>query len=196
MGTGIRRLDVGSREPLETIGGAVHVTVRFLDGEVIEGDSDAATLSEMGFPVTVDRGNTQVAWISLASIKYVLFNDSREDGADHDPRADQDLTKIVLHFVDGEILRTYKDDQFSQESEGFMLRLWDPATKGLIRALVSLHALKAIFFVNQWDSRSDEERVRYSPIPPTPPVEGLSEFVEKAPSSPAPRSKSGENPKP
>jgi hypothetical protein len=172
----------------------VHVTVRFLDGEVLEGDSDAATLSQMGFPVTVDKGNTQVAWISLASIKYVLFNDTREIG-DHDPRGDQDLTKIVLHFVDGEILRTYKDDVFSQESEGFMLRLWDPATKGLIRALVSLHALKAIFFVNQWDSRTDEERVRFSPIPATPPVEGMSEFVEKAPATPSAQSKPGENPR-
>ena len=170
------------------------VTVRFLDGEVLEGDSDAATLSHMGFPVTVDKGNTQDALISLASIKYVLFNETREGAGDHDPRADQDLTKIVLHFVDGEILRTYKDDVFTQESEGFMLRLWDPATKGLIKALVSLHALKAIFFVNQWDSRSDEERVRFSPIPPTPPVEGLSEFVEKPPSTPTPGSKSGENP--
>ena len=172
----------------------MRVTVRFLDGEVLEGDSDAATLSQMGFPVAVEKGNTQVAWISLASIKYVLFNDTQEGGADHDPRANEDLTKIVLHFVDGEILRTYKDDVFSQESEGFMLRLWDPATKGLIRALISLHALKAIFFVNQWDSRTDEERVRFSPIPPTPPVEGLSEFVEKAPSRPTPETKSGENP--
>jgi hypothetical protein len=172
----------------------LHVTVRFLDGEVLEGDSDAGTLSQMGFPVAVDKGNTQVAWISLASIKYVLFNDTREGGADHDPRGDEDLTKIVLHFVDGEILRTYKDDVFSQESEGFMLRLWDPATKGLIRALVSLHALKAIFFVSQWDSRTDEERVRFSPIPATPPVEGLSEFVEKAPATPNPQSKSGESP--
>src|ERR1700682_209164 len=173
----------------------MRVTVRFLYGEVLEGDSDAATLSQMGFPVAVEKGNTQVAWISLASIKYVLFNDTQEGGADHDPRANEDLTKIVLHFVDGEILRTYKDDVFSQESEGFMLRLWDPATKGLIRALISLHALKALFFVNQWDSRTDEERVRFSPVPPTPPVEGLPEFVEKTPpSAPAPQSKSGESP--
>ena len=103
----------------------MRVTVRFIDGEIIEGESDAATLSRSGFPIVIDKGNTQVAWVSLASIKYVLFRDALEPQGDQDPRVDQDLTKIVLHFVDGEILRTYKDDQFSQESEGFMLRLWD-----------------------------------------------------------------------
>jgi hypothetical protein len=159
----------------------MHVTILFTDGEVMEGTSESATLSRMGFPVRFDASNNQVAWVSLASIKYVLFRETVHDTGDADPRGAQGMTKIVLHFNDGETLRSYKDDTFSQEGEGFMLRLWDTDQGGLIRVLVSLHALKAIFFVNQWDSRTDAEKFKYSPEPgapeplvpaPTLPVEG------------------------
>jgi hypothetical protein len=129
----------------------------------MEGESEAATLQRMGFPVTFEGGNNQIAWVSLASIKYVRFKGGHfDDGADHDPRADQNLVKIVMHFVDGETMRSYKDDAFSQEAEGFNMRVWDPEAKSLMRVLVSLHALKAIFFVNEWDSRSEEERMRFA----------------------------------
>jgi hypothetical protein len=138
----------------------MRVTIRFIDGEIMQGTSEAATLSRMGFPVMLDGSNNQVAWVSLASIKYVLFKDTVHEGGDGDPRDSQGMTKIVLHFVDGEIMRSFKDDTFSQDGEGFMLRFWDPEQNGLIRVIVSLHALKAIFFVNQWDSRSDEEKLR------------------------------------
>lgn len=140
----------------------MRVAIRFVDGEIMEGTSEAATLSKMGFLVLLDGINNRVAWVSLASIKYVLFTESVHASGDADPRDSEGLTKIVLHFVDGEVMRSYKDDTFNQDGEGFTLRLWDPEQKGLIRAIVSLHALKAIFFVNQWDSRSDEEKFTYS----------------------------------
>src|SRR3982074_3780825 len=158
----------------------MHVTIRFIDGEIMEGSSDAATLSRMGFPVLLDGGNNQVAWVSLASIKYVLFRESVHDTGDLDPRDSQGLTKIVLHFVDGEILRSYKDDSFSQDGEGFTLRLWDPEQNGLIRVIVSLHALKAIFFVDQWDSRNDDEKLQ-NPAP-----SGVLQPTNPPPAMPAP----------
>lgn len=139
------------------------VQIRFLDGEVMNGESDAATLQRMGFPVSFTGGNNQIAWVSLASIKYVLFKGGHFDEAgDEDPRNHQKLVKVVLHFVDGETLRSYKDDTFSQEAEGFNMRVWDPESKSLLRVLVSLHALKAIFFVNEWDSRPEGERLRFA----------------------------------
>jgi hypothetical protein len=157
----------------------MRVTIRFIDGEIMEGISDAATLSRMGFPVTIDGSNNQIAWVSLASIKYVLFRNDVYDHGDVDPRDAQGLTKIVLHFVDGEILRSYKDDTFTQDGEGFVVRLWDPEKSGLIRAIVSLHALKAIFFVNQWDSRSEDEKYRF-----TAPSGALQPSIPPPPSSP------------
>lgn len=141
----------------------MQVQIRFLDGEIMDGESDAATLQRMGFPVSFAGGNNQIAWVSLASIKYVLFKGGHfEEGSEEDPRNHQNLVKIVLHFVDGETLRSYKDDTFSQDGEGFNMRVYDPESKSLLRVLVSLHALKAIFFVNQWDSRTAEEKTHFA----------------------------------
>ena len=135
----------------------------------MDGDSDAATLQQMGFPVSFEGGNNQIAWVSLASIKYVSFKGGlSEGGGEDDPRNHQNMVKVVMHFVDGDTLRSYKDDSFSQEAEGFHLRVWDPESKSLVRLLVSLHALKAIFFVNEWDSRPDEERSRFAPTASAP----------------------------
>jgi hypothetical protein len=141
----------------------MQVQVRFLDGEIMEGESDAATLQRMGFPVSFKGGNNQIAWVSLASIKYVLFKAGHfDEGSEEDPRNNQNLVKVVMHFVDGETLRSYKDDTFSQDGEGFNMRIYDPESKSLLRVLVSLHALKAIFFVNEWDSRPEHERLRFA----------------------------------
>lgn len=139
------------------------VQVRFIDGELMEGESEAANATRMGFPVYFQGGNNQVAWISMSSIKYVSFFGGIRDGEglDDDPRHAQNLIKAVLHFNDGETMRTYKDDTFSQDGEGFYLRIWDPNEKILRRVLVSLHALKAIFFVNQWDSRTEVEKAQH-----------------------------------
>ncbi|MEA2647212.1 MAG: hypothetical protein QOE92_2295 [Chloroflexota bacterium] len=163
----------------------MRVTIRFLDGEIMEGQSDAATLSKMGFPVAFPEGNNQIAWVSLASIKYVLFRDTVLEQIEADNRGAQGMVKVVLHFVDGETMRTYKDDSFQQDGEGFNMRVYDPAVKGLIRAIVSLHALKAIFFVNEWDSRTDEERVRFGattngPAPSAAPPQPAPSDVEPA----------------
>lgn len=141
----------------------MQVQIRFLDGEIMDGQSDAATLQRMGFPVSFVGGNNQIAWVSLASIKYVLFKGGHfEEGSDEDPRDHQNLVKVVMHFIDGETLRSYKDDTFSQDGEGFNMRIFDKESKSLLRVLVSLHALKAIFFVNQWDSRTEAERTQFA----------------------------------
>jgi hypothetical protein len=140
----------------------MRVTVRFIDGEVLEGESEAANLQKMGFPMTIPEGNNQIAWVSLASIKYVWFPDSFHDQGAADSREALGQVKVVLHFSDGEIMRTFKDDTFQQDGEGFNLRVWDSQRGGLVRVLVSLHALKAIFFVREWDGRTDDERVFYA----------------------------------
>ena len=161
------------------------VRVRFLDGEILDGDSDAATLERMGFPMSFPDGNNQIAWVSLASIKYVLISGQLYEEGPEDPRAHQGLVKVVLHFVDGETMRSYKDDIFSQDGEGFNMRVWDPERKGLLRVLVSLHALKAVFFVNEWDSRTEHEKLHFvaegeQPPAPQPVAEAKAEAVPAA----------------
>jgi pilus assembly protein CpaF len=136
------------------------VTVHFADGERIEGDSAALSLMQMGFPVVPTRGNNSLVWVSLSAIKYVLIHaGNMEASKDGDPRARRGLPKIVIRFKDGEVIRTYRDENWGAEGDGFKLRIWDSKLGVLIPALVSLHHVKGIFFVKQWDSRSSEDKL-------------------------------------
>src|SRR5437588_9438332 len=137
----------------------MRVTVQFVDGERLEGASEAMTLSKLGFPIVPDASNNELVWVSLTAIKYVLVHagniQSAEDG---DPRVAYDLQKVVIRFHEGEVIRTYRDESWGQEAEGFRLRIWDAKQRRLMPALVSLHAVKCIFFVKEWDSRVAEEK--------------------------------------
>ncbi|HEX6351260.1 MAG TPA: CpaF family protein [Candidatus Dormibacteraeota bacterium] len=166
----------------------MRVAVHFSDGEVIDGSSEAMSLSKMGFPLVPDDGNNELVWVSLSSIKYVLvFAGNMETGEHNDPRETRGLPKVVIRFHDGEVLRTYRDENWGQEAEGFALRIWDRSRHRLVRALVSLHSVKGIFFVKEWDSRTSEERleqtrkrVATSPATPMPaPGPAAAEGVEE-----------------
>ena len=138
----------------------MRVTVHFVDGEELEGESDAVSLEHIGFPLKLGAGkNTSNVYLSLVAIKYVAINpvagDVSEEG---DPRVGQSTPKVVLHFLDGETMHTYKDEYFGQQSEGYNVRLWDPKTRSLTRVMVSMHALKGVFFVESFDSRTEEDK--------------------------------------
>ena len=136
------------------------VTVHFLDGEQIEGDSDALSLEKIGFPLRVaGEGNSRNVYVSVAAIKYVAITPVAGDRTEHgDPRAGRNLPKAVLHFLDGDTMHTYKDEYFGQQSEGYNARLWDPKARALLRVMVSMHALKGVFFVDRFDSRTEADR--------------------------------------
>src|SRR5919198_503878 len=141
----------------------MRVSVHFLDGEVIDGSSEAMTFSKMGFPLVPDEGNNELAYVSLSSIKYVvIYAGNIESGSDGDPREGRGLPKVVIRFHDGEVIRTFRDENWGQDGEGFGLRIWDPKLRCLVRAVVSMHAVKGIFFVKEWDSRSAQERLQFA----------------------------------
>ena len=141
----------------------MQVIVHFADGEVMEGSSEAMTLSKMGFPFVPHSGNNELVWISLSSIKYVvILGGNLEPALGGDPREGRGLPKIVIRFHDGETIRTYRDDSWGQESEGFNIRIWEPKLQAVVRVLVSLHSIKGIFFVRDWDSRSESERLEFA----------------------------------
>jgi hypothetical protein len=133
----------------------MRVVVHFLDGEVVEAESEAVNPNRMVFPVRPLSGNNRLAWVSMAGIKYVTHPEAAVEAPEGDPRAAEGHDKVILRFLDGEIVRAYHDDTFSHEGHGFNVRLYDEHTGKLLRAVISLHALKAIFFVETWDSRMD-----------------------------------------
>ena len=134
----------------------MRILIHFLDGESLEAESDAVNQQRLTFLVRPTSGNNRLAWISLSSVKYISFPDAPVDRAADGPGSPE-RTKVVVRFLDGEVVRAYKDEAFSQEGLCFNLRLVDGQTGKVQRALISSYGVKAIFFVDQWDSRLPEE---------------------------------------
>ena len=137
----------------------MRVRVRFLDGEELEGESEALSLTRLGFPLALSGLNSKIVWLSLSAIKYVVVHPTDPTALGPvDPREAEGLPKVVLRFLDGEVVRTYEDEVFGQEGEGLNVRLWNPETRQLQSVLISPNVLKGVFFVDEWDGRSDDEK--------------------------------------
>ena len=150
----------------------MRILIHFLDGESLEAESDSVNQQRLTFVVRPISGNNRLAWISLSAVKQITFPDAPIDPA-ADSR-DPERQKVVVRFLDGKVVRAYKDETFSQEGLCFNLRLVDEQTGRMQRALVSSYAVKAIFFVDQWDSRSPGEAKPSLGVPQLTPALSLS----------------------
>ncbi|HEV1996992.1 MAG TPA: hypothetical protein VGR61_02540 [Candidatus Dormibacteraeota bacterium] len=155
----------------------MRVSVRFVDGEHLEGDAEYVSLDRGGFKLSGPGGNTRSVWVGSGAIKYIVIKapGGRRSRRETDPRERLHLSKVVLHFLDGEILHSYQDEVFSEEPGGFLVRLWDRERRQLVKALVSGSSLKGVFFVDEWDSRTEDE-TRSS----TAPDEATSAWIDHA----------------
>jgi hypothetical protein len=133
------------------------VRLRFIDGEVIEGESDDVSSSRLGFAMRPSTGNNRLAWVPFTALKYCMFTATARTVGPVDPRIQGGLPKLVLRFNDGEVMRGYRDEVFAHEGNCLNVMLWDEATRALCRFIIPYSALKAIFFVEQWDSRAGVE---------------------------------------
>jgi len=72
----------------------------------------------------------------------------------------------VVRFLGGEELRTYRDDAFGQDGDGFRMLRWNREMQRYDRLLVPLHTLKGIFNVKAWPeaARSPSLTVVNGPI--------------------------------
>jgi len=137
-----------------------NVRLRFMDGEVIDGESDDVSSNRTGFAMRPATGNNRLAWVPFSALKYCKFNAAAGPRTvrSEDPRGQVGLPKLVLRFTDGEAMRGYKDEVFSHDGNCLNVMLWDDETRALCRFIVPYSALKAIFFVEQWDSRPAMEQ--------------------------------------
>jgi hypothetical protein len=135
--------------------------VLFADGEMIDGESDDVSSVRLGFAMRPAVGNNRLAWIPFNALKYCKFTPTAavRSARPEDPRAEVGLPKLVLRFNDGEVMRGYRDEVFSHDGNCLNVMLWDEQTRALCRFIVPYSALKAVFFVDQWDSR---ERIEQS----------------------------------
>jgi hypothetical protein len=133
-----------------------NVRLCFMDGEVIDGESDDVSSTRVGFAMRPATGNNRLAWVPFNALKYCKFPPSAPGRAvrSGDPRGQVGLPKLVLRFTDGEVMRGYKDEVFSHDGNCLNVMLWDEDTRALCRYIVPYSALKAVFFVEEWDSRA------------------------------------------
>ena len=139
----------------------MRLTIHFMDGEVIEATA-AGNVETAGFPVTPDGGgnNTRI-WIGESAYKYLVIHDSSAEPSPGSDVREGKHPRVVVHFLDGETLRTYDDGFLGPVEGGFTARLWREGR--LVPCLISRRAMKGAFHVRTWDSRAEEERVDWMP---------------------------------
>jgi len=137
------------------------ILLTFLDGEVLPAE---AALVDFRQPVLTvyskePGGNNRELIVPLSSVKYIVFG-----GEEADPDPDGETGKMVIHFVDHEVLRAYAGKQTLGGQYGVIYNLVDPERRVRRRLGVPYTAVKAIFKVKSWDSRGEQPGHTFSQI--------------------------------
>ena len=134
-----------------------HVKVRFFDDETLIGEAAALDLDEPDFILEIHDPsgleNSEVAWIPLSAVKVVEYP---ADGG-HEAHS----KKVAIRFLDGEVLRGHLGGEVRRHRFGISLYLHpEGSTEGteVQRIAVPFSAIKALFYVREFDGRVDEDR--------------------------------------
>ncbi len=136
------------------------VSVRFFDDETLDGVARDLDFDQPDFLIDVDPlggiENNEMAWIPLSAVKWVQLPITEE------PRTETPIRKVAIRFLDGEVLRGHIDGQLSRHRYGIVLRLHPEEPEGGeggIRKLgIPFSAIKALFYVREFDGRQPEDR--------------------------------------
>ena len=133
----------------------------FIDGEVIAGQTDLIDFHRSILQVTATEpgGNNREMLVPLTSIKYIVFG-----GEEDLTEAVEDLGKVVIHFNDHEIMRAYAERDTLGGPLGVIYNLVDPQRRVRRRIGIPYTAVKAIFRVQSWDSRSRRTGLTYERV--------------------------------
>src|SRR6478735_758268 len=131
------------------------IVVRFFDDETVEGVARDLDFDEPDFLVEVDDAggleNNETAWIPLTAVKWV------ELPRDPDLASETPTRKVAIRFLDGEVLRGHLDGTLERHRYGVVLHLHAEQADSPIRKLgIPFSAVKALFFVREFDARGEE----------------------------------------
>ena len=137
------------------------ILLTFLDGEVMAAEAPLIDFTQPVLHVTstAPGSNNRDLIVPLSSVKYIVFGGEEEvDGADLDE------SKVVIHFMDHEVLRAYAGRQTLGGPYGVIYTLVDPDRLVRRRLGVPYSSVKAIFKVKTWDSRGQQPGHTFSQV--------------------------------
>jgi hypothetical protein len=137
------------------------ILLTFLDGEVFPAEAPLIDFTQPVLTVTSTEpgGNNRELVVPLSSVKYIVFG-----GEEHEVEPEAESGKVVIHFVDHEVLRAYAGRQTLGGPYGVIYNLVDPQRMVRRRLGVPYTAVKAIFKVKTWDSRGAEPGHTFSQV--------------------------------
>jgi hypothetical protein len=132
------------------------VLLTFMDGEVLRCEAPLIDFSTTVLDIVAVEpgGNNREIRVPLTSIKYIIFG-GEEEVTD---AAGEQLGKVVIHFVDHDVMRAFAGRNTLGGPLGIIYTLIDPNRHVRRQLGVPYSAVKAIFKVKQWDSRGKPQR--------------------------------------
>ena len=130
------------------------VRVRFFDDETLEGDASDLDLDEPDFLLRIHDPsgleNSELAWIPLSAVKNIELP---LDGHEQEPHG----RKVAIRFLDGEVLRGHQGGEIKRHRYGLAIHFL-PEDGLPKRLVVPFSAIKALFYIREFDGRAEDER--------------------------------------
>lgn len=133
------------------------VVISFLDGEVMFAETPDITFDLPAIEAQIENvdANSERALVPTTAIRQIMVGEVE----DAPQRADyESWDKAVFHFLDGQILHAYIAPETILGRHGGVWRMVERGSDELRTLAVPYSALKAVFRVRVWDSRSASER--------------------------------------
>ena len=133
------------------------VIVSFLDGELLYGDLPLLHMDDPFLEIELQSlgGNLKQALVPVSAVRQIDATGTPP------PPSDQPLeqmAKVALHFLDGQVLRALVVTPASLQRFGAIWDVVETATGERRISAVPYTALKAAFYVRHWDTRRPEAR--------------------------------------
>jgi uncharacterized protein DUF6982 len=130
------------------------VKVRFFDDETLEGEARDLDLDEPDFLLEIHDPsgfeNSEMAWVPLSAVKNIELPIVSEELEPHG-------RKVAIRFLDGEVLRGFAGGEVKRHRYALALH-FHPENGAVRRLAVPFTAIKALFYVRDFDGRPAEEK--------------------------------------
>ncbi len=133
------------------------VVVSFLDGEVLFAETPEITFDLPAIEARIENvdANSERALIPTTAIRQIMVGEVEPAP---EPEVVESWDKAVFHFLDGQILHAHIAPDTLLGRHGGVWRMVERNSDELRTLAVPYSALKAVFRVRVWDSRSASEK--------------------------------------